>query len=277
MVTINTNYAATFAANAAKQTTVDLDRAMEKLSTGKRINYARDDAAGQAITARLSAEITGLKVASRNAADGQAMIDTAEGALQETHALLLRLRELAVQSSNGTLTTADRQSLQAEGAQLEAEITRISDTTSWGGLNILDSTLSDGVTFQAGTKEGGSNLITVNIKDMAATAATIGIVAAFSIGAFANAQSMITQVDEAISGVSEVRGQLGAVSNRLNSTIANLDQVRVNLSASRGRIEDADFATETGNLARAQILQQAATAMLAQANASQASVLSLLN
>ena len=277
MVTINTNYAATFAANAAKQTTVDLDRAMEKLSTGKRINYARDDAAGQAITARLSAEITGLKVASRNAADGQAMIDTAEGALQETHALLLRLRELAVQSSNGTLTTADRQSLQAEGAQLEAEITRISDTTSWGGLNILDSTLSDGVTFQAGTKEGGSNLITVNIKDMAATAATIGIVAAFSIGAFANAQSMITQVDEAISGVSEVRGQLGAVSNRLNSTIANLDQVRVNLTASRGRIEDADFATETGNLARAQILQQAATAMLAQANASQASVLSLLN
>ena len=277
MVTINTNYAATFAANAAKQTNVDLDRAMEKLSTGKRINYARDDAAGQAITARLSAEITGLKVASRNAADGQAMIDTAEGALQETHALLLRLRELAVQSSNGTLTTADRQSLQAEGAQLEAEITRISDTTSWGGLNILDSTLSDGVTFQAGTKEGGSNLITVNIKDMAATAATIGIVAAFSIGAFANAQSMITQVDEAISGVSEVRGQLGAVSNRLNSTIANLDQVRVNLSASRGRIEDADFATETGNLARAQILQQAATAMLAQANASQASVLSLLN
>ena len=276
MVTINTNYAATFAANAAKQTTVDLDRAMEKLSTGKRINYARDDAAGQAITARLSAEITGLKVASRNAADGQAMIDTAEGALQETHALLLRLRELAVQSSNGTLTTADRQSLQAEGAQLEAEITRISDTTSWGGLNILDSTLSDGVTFQAGTKEGGSNLITVNIKDMAATAATIGIVAAFSIGAFANAQSMITQVDEAISGVSEVRGQLGAVSNRLNSTIANLDQVRVNLTASRGRIEDADFATETGNLARAQILQQAATAMLAQANASQASVLTLL-
>ena len=276
MVTINTNYAATFAANAAKQTTVDLDRAMEKLSTGKRINYARDDAAGQAITARLSAEITGLKVASRNAADGQAMIDTAEGALQETHALLLRLRELAVQSSNGTLTTADRQSLQAEGAQLEAEITRISDTTSWGGLNILDSTFSEGVTFQAGTKEGGSNLITVNIKDMAATAATIGIVASFSIGSFTNAQSMITQVDEAISGVSEVRGDLGAVSNRLNSTIANLDQVRVNLTASRGRIEDADFATETGNLARAQILQQAATAMLAQANASQASVLTLL-
>ena len=277
MVTINTNYAATFAANAAKQTTVDLDRAMEKLSTGKRINYARDDAAGQAISSRLSAEITGLKVASRNASDGQAMIDTAEGALQETHSLLMRLRELAVQSSNGTLTTADRGSLQAEAAQLEAEISRISDTTSWGGLNILDGTLSDGITFQAGTKEGGANLITVSVPDMAATAATIAISVGFSIGAFTNAQSMITAVDAAISGVGTVRGNLGAVSNRLNSTIANLDQVRVNLTASRGRIEDADFATETGNLARAQILQQAATAMLAQANASKASVLTLLN
>ena len=276
MVTINTNYAATFAANAAKQTTVDLDRAMEKLSTGKRINYARDDAAGQAITSRLSAEITGLKVASRNASDGQAMIDTAEGALQETHSLLMRMRELAVQSSNGTLTTADRGSLQAEAAQLEAEISRISDTTSWGGLNILDGTLSDGVTFQAGTKEGGANLIEVNIADMAATAATIAISVGFSIGSFTNAQSMITAVDAAISGVGTVRGNLGAASNRLNSTIANLDQVRVNLSASRGRIQDADFATETQNLAKGQILQQAATAMLAQANASKQTVLTLI-
>ena len=195
MISINTNYGGLFAAKATAQSQNLIDKAMERLSTGKRINYAKDDAAGSAIAVRLTAEIQGLAVASRNAADGQSMLDTAEGALQETQKLLLRLRELAVQSSNGTLTTADRQSLQAEGAQLEAEITRISDTTSWGGLNILDSTLSDGVTFQAGTKEGGSNLITVNIKDMAATAATIGIVAAFSIGAFTNAQSMITQVD----------------------------------------------------------------------------------
>ena len=186
------------------------------------------------------------------------------------------MRELAVQSSNGTLTTADRGSLQAEAAQLEAEISRISDTTSWGGLNILDGTLSDGITFQAGTKEGGANLITVSVPDMAATAATIAISVGFSIGAFTNAQSMITAVDAAISGVGTVRGNLGAASNRLNSTIANLDQVRVNLSASRGRIQDADFATETQNLAKGQILQQAATAMLAQANASKQSVLALL-
>jgi flagellin len=277
MVTINTNYAASFAANAAKQTSVDLDRAMEKLSTGKRINYARDDAAGQAIASRLTAEIQGLATASRNASDGQAMIDTAEGALQETHSILMRLRELAVQSSNGTLTTADRGSLQAEAAQLEEEISRISDTTSWGGLNLLNGNLNGGITFQAGTKEGGANLIAISIPDMAATAATIAISAGFTMGSFTNAQSYITAVDAAIAGVSDVRGKLGAVSNRLNSTIANMDQVRVNLASSRGRIEDTDFATETGNLARAQILQQAATAMLAQANASQASVLTLLN
>jgi flagellin len=277
MVTINTNYAASFAANAAKQTSVDLDRAMEKLSTGKRINYARDDAAGQAIASRLTAEIQGLATASRNASDGQAMIDTAEGALQETHSILMRLRELAVQSSNGTLTTADRGSLQAEAAQLEEEISRISDTTSWGGLNLLNGNLNGGITFQAGTKEGGANLIAISIPDMAATAATIAISAGFTMGSFTNAQSYITAVDAAIAGVSDVRGKLGAVSNRLNSTIANMDQVRVNLASSRGRIEDTDFATETGNLARAQILQQAATAMLAQANASQSSVLTLLN
>ena len=133
--------------------------------------------------------------------------------------------------------------------------------------------MSDGIIFQVGTK---GETITTSIPDMAATAATIAISVGFSIGTFTNAQSYITAVDAAISGVGTVRGDLGAMSNRLNSTIANLDQVRVNLSASRGRIEDADFAQETANLARGQILQQAATAMLAQANASNASVLSLI-
>jgi flagellin len=274
MISINTNYGGLFAAKATAQSQNLIDKAMERLSTGKRINYAKDDAAGSAIAVRLTAEIQGLAVASRNAADGQSMLDTAEGALQETQKLLLRLRELAVQSSNGTLTTSDRGALQAEAAQLEAEITRISDTTSWGGIKLLDGSISEGITFQAGTKEGET--IVASVPDMAATAATIGILAAFSIGAFTNAQSMITQVDAAISGVGTVRGNLGAASNRLNSTIANLDQVRVNLSASRGRIEDADFATETQNLAKGQILQQAATAMLAQANASKQTVLTLI-
>ena len=276
MVSINSNYAATFAAKAAKQTTTELNSAMEKLSTGKRINYARDDAAGQAISVRLTAEIQGLAMASRNASDGQAMIDTAEGALMETQTLLLRMRELAVQSSNGTLASADRAALEKEASSLEAEITRIADTSSWAGQMLLDGSLSDGITFQAGTKAGAANLITVSIGEMSASAATISYIDALSIGSFTGAQSAITAIDAALSGVSEVRGKLGGISNRLNSTIANMDQVRVNLSASQGRIEDADFATETGNLAKNQILQQAATAMIAQANASKNSVLNLL-
>ena len=274
MVSINSNYAATFAAKAAKQTTTELNSAMEKLSTGKRINYARDDAAGQAIAVRLTAEIQGLAMASRNASDAQSLVDTAEGALMETQTLLLRMRELAVQASNGTLAAADRKALETEAQSLEAEITRIADTTSWAGTMLLDSSLSEGITFQAGTKSG--HTITIDIPEMSMSAATINYVAAFSIGAFTNAQSAITRLDQALSGVATVRGNLGGISNRLNSTIANMDQVRVNLSASQGRIEDADFATETGNLAKNQILQQAATAMVAQANASKNSVLALI-
>ena len=274
MISINTNYGGLFAAKATQQSQNLIDKAMERLSTGKRINYAKDDAAGSAIAVRLTAEIQGLAVASRNAADGQSLLDTAEGALQETQTLLMRLRELAVQSSNGTLTTSDRGALDAEVQALEAEITRISDTTSWGGINLLDGSLSDGITFQAGTKEGET--IVASIPNMAASAATMSILAANSVASFTGAQSYITKIDEAISGVGTVRGNLGAASNRLNSTIANLDQVRVNLSASRGRIQDADFATETQNLAKGQILQQAATAMLAQANASKQTVLTLI-
>ena len=274
MISINTNYGGLFAAKATQQSQNLIDKAMERLSTGKRINYAKDDAAGSAIAVRLTAEIQGLAVASRNAADGQSLLDTAEGALQETQTLLMRLRELAVQSSNGTLTTSDRGALDAEVQALEAEITRISDTTSWGGINLLDGSLSDGITFQAGTREGET--IVASIPNMAASAATMSILAANSVASFTGAQSYITKIDEAISGVGTVRGNLGAASNRLNSTIANLDQVRVNLSASRGRIQDADFATETQNLAKGQILQQAATAMLAQANASKQTVLTLI-
>ena len=279
MVNINSNYAASFAANAAKQKMSALDSAMERLSTGKRINYARDDAAGQAIAVRLTAEIQGLAVAARNAADGQSMVDTADAALQETQTLLLRMRELAVQASNGTLGDADKAALEVEAGSLEAEIKRISDNTSWGGKKLLDGSFSGDMsantrTLQIGTTEGET--IELSIPDMAATAATIGYSVAHSIGSFTGAQSAIGSIDTALSGVAEVRGKLGGISNRLDSTIANLNQVRVNLSASKGRIEDADFAAETGNLAKYQILQQAATAMIAQANASKNTVLTLL-
>ena len=268
MISINTNYGGLYAAKAAQDSQRVIDTAMTKLSTGKRINASKDDSAGQAIAMRLEGEVRGLAIASRNASDGQALIDTAEGALREAHNVLIRMRELAVQAQNGTLQTADKTALGVELDALEAEITRISDNTTWGGIKILDGTQSgSGISFRVGASED----ITHTILNMAATAA-LGFGATHTVAQ----ASTIAVVDAAIAKVSEERAKLGAVSNRLDSTVTNLDQIRVNLAASKGRIEDADFAQETGNLAKGQILQQAATAMLAQANASKQTVLTLI-
>ena len=287
MISINTNYGGLFASKAASQSQRMLDTAMERLSTGKRINYATDDAAGQAIAVRLEAEIQGIAMASRNVADAQSLMDTADGALAETHNILLRMRELAVQASNGTLNTDDQAALDAEFQQLEAEIDRIDSNTTFAGVSLFDGASKN---FQVGIDgSGGSNQISTSISNMGAH--NLGVdsfgpdntddtggnddVAADLTDA-TNAAAMITAVDNAIKLVSTERGKLGALSNRLSSTITNLDQVRVNLSASQGRIQDADFAEETSNLAKGQILQQAATAMLAQANASKQTVLALV-
>ena len=286
MISINTNYGGIFAAKASSQATLRVDQAMERLSTGKRINHARDDSAGQAIATRLAAEIEGLAMASRNVADGQSLVDTAESALVETHALLLRMREVSVQAANGTLSDADNTALNAEFQQLVAEIDRISDNTSWAGTKLLngDSTgnanTSATFAFQAGVNNTTADTISVDISN--ADAATLGVFVDNSgnnnitLTDATNAGAAIVAVDAAIAAVSTERGKLGAVSNRMSSTMANLDQITVNLTASKGRIEDADFAAETGNLAKGQILQQAATAMLAQANASKQQVLTLI-
>ena len=285
MLSINSNYASAFASNAANTASKGLDSAMEKLSTGSRINYAKDDAAGQAISTRLSAEIQGLAMASRNAADAQSLIDTAEGGMQETHNVLLRMRELAVQSANGTLTDADRQHTDAEFKQLQEEMDRISTNTKWAGQNLLNG---QSFSFQVG--EGAYQTINVNIGDMSsyqyAGASSVfegvridngsGNLDPIGLDTVSKSQRAIEAIDITIDYVSSERANLGAVSNRLDSTMSNLDQVAVNLSASQGRIQDADFAQETGNLAKNQILQQAATAMIAQANASKSSVLSLV-
>ena len=286
MISINTNYGGIFAAKASSQSQLQIDQAMERLSTGKRINHARDDAAGQAIATRLTAEIEGLAMASRNVADGQSLVDTAEGALVETHALLLRMREIGVQAANGTLSSSDNAALDAEFQQLVAEIDRISDNTSWAGTKLLngnatgDYNTSATFTFQAGVNNATADRITIEVKN--ADSATLGVqdltggVNVVNLLDMTNAQAAITKVDDAIASVSAERGKLGAVSNRMSSTMANLDQITVNLTASKGRIEDSDFAAETGNLAKGQILQQAATAMLAQANASKQQVLTLI-
>jgi flagellin len=286
MISINTNYGGIFAAKASSQSQLQIDQAMERLSTGKRINHARDDAAGQAIATRLSAEIEGLAMASRNVADGQSLVDTAEGALVETHALLLRMREIGVQAANGTLSSSDNEALDAEFQQLVAEIDRISDNTSWAGTKLLngnatgDYNTSATFTFQAGVNNASADRITIEVKN--ADSATLGVYVDdagandVNLLSMTSAQAAITVVDNAIASVSAERGKLGAVSNRMSSTMANLDQITVNLTASKGRIEDSDFAAETGNLAKGQILQQAATAMLAQANASKQQVLTLI-
>ena len=290
MISINTNNGGLFAAKAASQSQATIDSAMQRLSTGSRINNAKDDAAGQAIATRLTAEIQGLEIASRNVADGQSLVDTAEGALQETHTLLLRMREIGVQAANGTLSTSDNQALDAEFQQLVKEIDRIAQNTTWAGAALLngdaagaeDSTAT--FSFQAGVgNNSGADVFSVTVKNAdsttldlyVATSATddtntIGLLSHSSAG------SAITAVDAAIATVSSERANLGAVSNRMASTMANLDQIRVNLTASKGRIADADFAAETANLAKGQILQQAATAMLAQANASKQQVLTLI-
>jgi len=287
MLNINTNYAASFAANAAKRSQLGLDSAMEKLSSGSRINYAKDDAAGLALAKRIEKEVQGLAVASRNAADAQSLLDTADGALGETHNLLLRMRELAVQSSNGTLQSSDRTALDAEFEQLKAEVDRIDTNTKWAGTTLFDGAAKS---FQIGTGNTANDRITVNIADMAsatiipkidnnspATPADPADDVLTDISTATNAQLTIAALDTAINTVSAERGEIGAISNRLSSTVANLDQIGVNLSASQARIQDADFAAETGNLAKNQILQQAATAMLAQANASKGTILTLIN
>jgi flagellin len=295
MLNINTNYAASFAANAAKRSQLGLDSAMEKLSSGSRINYAKDDAAGLALAKRIEKEVQGLAVASRNAADAQSLLDTADGALGETHNLLLRMRELAVQSSNGTLQSSDRTALDAEFEQLKAEVDRIDTNTKWAGTTLFDGAAKS---FQIGTGNTANDRITVNIADMSKAiipnidhdgdGAAADVAAAggnpaqtapveSDISTAMAAQATIAALDTAINTVSAERGEIGAISNRLSSTVANLDQIGVNLSASQARIQDADFAAETGNLAKNQILQQAATAMLAQANASKGTILTLIN
>jgi flagellin len=272
MISINTNYGGIFAAKASSQSQAAVDTAMERLSSGSKLNYAKDDAAGVAIATRLTAEVEGLSMASRNAADAQSLIDTAEGGLQETHTLLLRMRELAVQSVNDTMTNADRAHTDAEFKQLQAEIDRISTNTTFAGQKLLDGTVAS-FKFQIG--EGSGQTLTVAISDMDSAALNVST-SDEDILNQVNATAAITDIDTAIETVSTQRAALGAYSNRLGSTMSNLDQINVNLSASKGRIADADFAAETGNLAKNQILQQAATAMIAQANASKSSILALV-
>jgi flagellin len=280
-LTVATNNGALFAQTAASNVNSSMETAMARLSTGKRINSASDDAAGVAIASRLTSEVRGLNMAIRNAGDAIAMIQTGEGALDEVTNILQRMRELGVQASTQTNSTTDLANLDKEFQDLLLEITRIEDSTTWAGTKLLDGTggtSSNGAfIYMVGSGRSGTattDQITVTFADI--TTMVAAVTTAADITTQAKGVAAVAAADTAIGLINTERAQLGAKVNRLESTIKNLSNVVNNLQAGRGRIEDADFASETTELARTQILQQASTAMLAQANASKQNVLSLL-
>ncbi len=271
-LTVNTNIASLNTQRNLSNSSNALQTSMQRLSTGSRINSAKDDAAGLQISNRLTAQIGGLTVAARNANDGISMAQTAEGALQETTNLLQRMRDLAVQASNGSYSGDDRASLDKEFQALAGEIDRIADTTSFGkGVKLLDGSAGT-VTFQIGAM--AAETLDVEFKAMAMSDLVSG--GAGDIANFDNAQKAISAMDDALKAVDEQRADLGAFQNRMSSTIANLSNIAENTAAARGRIQDTDFAAETANLSKNQILQQAGTAILAQAKQLPQAVLSLL-
>ena len=273
MLSINTNMGALNASQSSYSANKSMEASMARLSSGKRINSGADDAAGLFITKRMATEIQGLNQAVRNASDAQAYLATTEGALEEVHTILLRMRELAVQASNGTYTTQDRVALQAEVTDLQSEINRIATDTTFNNIGVLSGAASTGITFQIGADN--TQTMTVSVSRSTISAMGINISTAIQVLSAGGAMNYISTIDSAISIVSTDRGTYAAAINRLDHAIANMQNVATNLSMAKGRIEDADFAAETSNLARVQVLQQASMAMLAQANASKQNILSL--
>ncbi|UCD35224.1 MAG: flagellin FliC [Nitrospiraceae bacterium] len=266
---VNTNLFSLNAQRNVKNTQNSLGTSVERLSSGLRINSAKDDAAGMALSMKLTAHIRSINQAVRNAQDGISVVQTAEGGMNEIHNILTRMRELAIQAATGTLSSSDRTSLQTEFNDLKTEITRISDTTEFNGLKLLNGTLSgSGVSLQVGINNTVNDRIAVTGGALAdIDSSSLGLSGTVSsIDTAGNAQSMLALVDSAISTVSTRRGNLGAAQNRLGSTIANLEIAAENLSAANSRIKDADFAIETANLTRSQIILQAGVAVLSQAN-----------
>jgi flagellin len=273
MLSINTNVGALKAADAAYSVNKSMETSMLRLSSGKRINSAIDDAAGLQISQRMTAEIRGFAQAARNAADAQSMLATMEGAIAEQHNILQRLREIGVQAASDTNNAADRTALQSEADALEAEISRISDDTTWANIQLIHND-ANSFTFHVGPD--GSDTITKTIIDMAHdNASGYNIAASNVVTTRATANTYIGVIDTAINAAGTQRERIGALMNRLDHTMANLTNQATNLALAKGRVEDADFAAESANLARTQVLQQASMSMLAQANASKQNILAL--
>lgn len=269
---IRNNVGASFTHRNLSATQSDLNRVMERLSSGYRINRASDDAAGLAISEKLRAQVRGLVQAARNAMDGISVIQTAEAALGEGGQILQRLRELAIQAANDTLTPEDRANIQAEVTQLLAEVDRFAFTSEFNTMKLISGSFaSTALTLQVGANQG--QVIAFTITNASAT--SLGV-SGIAVSTQASATAALSSIDAAINVVTTERAKLGAVQNRLERTIANLQSQAENLQASESRIRDADVAYETINLTRMQILQQAGAAAQAQANMSPQVVLSLL-
>ncbi len=295
MAVVNTNISASLAQASLARNERALSKAMEQLSTGKKINTAADDAAGLAISTRMSSQIVGLEQSIQNASDAISMIQTAESALDEITNMLLRMRELALQASNGTGSVADRDYLQDEFSRLKAEIDRIANNTEWNGRAVLNGNAGgtgvQTVSFQVGGNAGqtisvdfgymvGGGLKTgasgVLVASGGVALSGIAISGATTAAAQTSASAAMTAIDNSIENVSNQRAAFGATVNQLTHSIDNLTQVSINAESTRSRIMDTDYARSTSELAKAQIIQQAGTAMLAQANQLPASVLDLL-
>ena len=301
---VNTNVTSLNSTSKLNKATHSLDTTYKRLSSGFRINSAKDDAAGLQISNRLTSQINGLNQGNRNANDGIALAQTAEGALDEVHTMLQRIRTLSVQSANGTNTTADRQAIQAEVEQLSSEITRIACKTTFGGHKILAGagkvgstsnlvTSKGTVSFQVGANANDTISISLSTAftisgmaakgpDKGANVGTTGIIKtkaggwSFDLSSASQAQAVLGNIDNFIAHVDATRGQLGAIQNRLESTISNQSNIAENESDARSRIRDTDYAEEAANLSQQTIIQQAATSMLTQANSRPQIALSLL-
>jgi len=265
---INSNFNV---AHQLSNTLSSANKSASRISSGLRINSAKDDAAGLAISDRINSQVRGLNQAMRNANDGISLAQTADGALSESSGILQRMRELAVQSSNGIYNDNDRQSMNAEFSQLQSELDRISGTTSFNGKKILDGSMEGGTDFQVGANANE----TINVSISGATQQDLGT-SSLDILTGENAQGALGEIDKAVTAISDSRGELGAALNRFDSTISNTGNVSENSQASKSRIADADIAKEVSEMLKNRILDEAGVAVQAQANNRAGSLLSLL-
>jgi flagellin len=277
MTSINTNVAAIKARSNLDRVQRDMDTSIARLSSGKRITSASDDAAGSAIAGRMESQLRGLNMSIRGAKDGQSLVDTQEGALQEVASMLQRMRELAVQSEGGTLAAADRDYLQLEVTQLFDQINAVSNNTRFNDVRVMTGA---SFSFYTDIDVAGTAITTVEVsasaQNLMVSISSISIGSGQIVGSTSGVQASILVIDAALVSIASMRANLGAVSNRFDHIIDNLTNVVANTEAAKSRIVDADFAVETTQLTRNTVLQQAATSMVAQANAQKNSILALI-